>query len=366
MTTPDPLKPGSVIGILGGGQLGRMLAEAASSLGFRCHVFCPEADSPAFDVASARTLADYEDEAALHRFAAQVDVVTTEFENVPALTAEVLARLKPVRPGPKALAVAQDRLVEKSFIHNLGIAVADFTSVDRIGELAAQSAAIGYPQIIKTRRLGYDGKGQVRIARAADADAAYEAIGRAPAIIEGHVTFSREVSVVIARGVDGETRAFDIAENEHRDGILSVSHVPARIAHATAREAVAAAARIADALGYVGVLAVEFFVVGEGDAEALIVNEIAPRVHNSGHWTQDGALTSQFEQHIRAITGWPLGATTRLAPEAEMINLIGDDVREWREIASDPVAKLHLYGKREARDGRKMGHVNRLIGLTRG
>lgn len=351
------LPPGSTIGILGGGQLGRMLVLAAAPLGLKCHVFCPEADAPAFDVCGLRTVAGYDDEAALAAFASAVDVVTTEFENVPARTAEVLAARVPVRPPPRALAVAQDRLLEKSFIHGLGIPVADFAEVGSAEMLTANSAAIGFPQILKTRRLGYDGKGQVRIARADDVAAAWDALGRAPAIIEAVVPFACEVSVILARGSDGVVQAFDITENVHRAGILRTSRVPASVTPDVTEAALAAASKIAVALDYVGVLAVEFFVTAEGD---VLVNEIAPRVHNSGHWTIDACGCSQFEAQIRAAAGWPIPVLARHS-DAVMENLIGDDVLRVPVLAAEDGARLHLYGKREARAGRKMGHVTRLM-----
>jgi 5-(carboxyamino)imidazole ribonucleotide synthase len=352
------LAPGATIGILGGGQLGRMLALAAAPLGLRAHVFAPEADSPAFHVAAARTVARYDDEEALAAFAAAVDVVTTEFENVPARTAEALAARVPVRPSARALAIVQDRLPEKEFVRGLGIAVAPFAGVDTAQALAAAGSAIGFPQIVKTRRLGYDGKGQIRIARAEDAPAAWEALGGAPCVVEAVVAFAREVSVVAARGADGAFAAYEPTENVHEGGVLRRSSVPATIDDALAACLVADARRIGDALDHVGAFAVEFFVTAQG---AHLVNEIAPRVHNSGHWTIEGAATSQFEQHVRAVAGWPLGATARRAKRVEMANLIGEEAAGWAALAAEPGAHLHLYGKGAARPGRKMGHVTRLV-----
>ncbi|MCC2112991.1 MAG: 5-(carboxyamino)imidazole ribonucleotide synthase, partial [Hyphomicrobiales bacterium] len=339
--------------------LGRMLALAAAKLGLRCHIYCPDAESPAFEVAAAHTVAAYDDAEALDRFADAVDVVTYEFENVPGETAAILAAKSPVRPGANALAVSQDRLSEKTFIAGLGIEVAPFHAVDDGDDLARALDALGGSGVLKTRRFGYDGKGQVMIRSADEAGAALQPIGHQPAILEGFVTFEREVSVVIARSIDGAVEGFDPAANVHEHHILKWSRVPAGIAAETEAAAVDAARRIAAALDYAGVLSVEFFLVKEGGHERLIVNEIAPRVHNSGHWTESAATVSQFEQHIRAIAGWPLGRPLRHS-DVEMENLIGDDVERWVEIIAEPGAHLHLYGKRQTRPGRKMGHVNRL------
>ena len=357
---PTGLAPGAVLGILGGGQLARMIALAAADLGIRCHVFAPEADSPAFDVAARHTVADYEDEAALAGFAAAVDVVTYEFENVPAATAAFLAGRAPLHPGARALAVTQDRLSEKSFVAGLGLPVAPFRAVDTLADLEAAVAELGRPSVLKTRRFGYDGKGQVKIGVDTDLAQAWEEIGQFPAILEGFVSFVREVSVVAARGLDGSFAAFDVCENEHRDHILALTSVPARLGTAAAATAIDAARRIGEALGYVGVFAVEFFLVETSSGEQVVVNEIAPRVHNSGHWTSEGAQTSQFHQHVRAVCGFPLGAATRRGT-VTMENLIGDRVHDWRAILAEPGTHLHLYGKREARPGRKMGHVTRVL-----
>jgi len=351
--------PGAVLGIIGGGQLARMIALAAADLGIRSHIFAPEPENPAFDVAAAHTVGAYEDEAALARFAEAVDLVTYEFENVPAATAAFLSQRKPLHPGARALAVTQDRLTEKSFVAELGLAVAPFRAVDSIADLEAAVAALGRPSVLKTRRFGYDGKGQVKILPGTDLDEAYRAIGQAPAVLEGFVTFSREVSVVAARGSDGSFAAFDLCENEHRDHILAYTRIPAKVTAGTEAGAIEAARRIGEALGYVGVFAVEMFVVGEGAGESVVVNEIAPRVHNSGHWTSEGAETSQFHQHVRAVCGFPLGSARRRG-HVEMENLIGDAALRWRELLAEPGAHLHLYGKREARAGRKMGHVTRI------
>jgi 5-(carboxyamino)imidazole ribonucleotide synthase len=363
MTNLPVLKPGDTIGILGGGQLGRMLALAAAELGLNCHIFAPESDSCAFDVVSAKTCAPYEDEAALARFVETVSVVTYEFENVPAATANFLARHKPVLPGPTILAVVQDRLPEKEFVANLGIATAAFAKVDSLEELRSAAQKIGLPAILKTRRMGYDGKGQAAIRDMSEIDAAWLEIGKAPAILEQFVPFEREISVVAARSAEGEVVAYEAAENLHRDHILHRSRVPAQIPGALAGQAGVIASKIANALNYVGVLAVELFVVDEDGKRRLLVNEIAPRVHNSGHWTLDGATASQFEQHIRAVAGWPLAKPRRLG-RAEMVNLIGSEVSEWPKYLAEPGARVHFYGKGEARPGRKMGHVTRILPET--
>jgi 5-(carboxyamino)imidazole ribonucleotide synthase len=355
------LVPGATIGILGAGQLGRMLAMAAARLGLRSHVFAPESEAPAFDVAAGKTIGAYEDQAALARFAEGVDVVTYEFENVPTACVDFLSTLRPVRPGVRALSLTQDRLVEKSFLRDLGLKTAPFLAVEDAGGLARAVAELGRPSILKTRRFGYDGKGQALIREGSNLSALYRGLGAAPTILEGFVAFEREVSVVAARGLEGAFAAFDLCENEHERHILARTRVPAAIAPATQAEAVAIAAQILEALDYVGVLTVEMFVAREaGGAESLVVNELAPRVHNSGHWTIDGAQTSQFEQHVRAIAGWPLGATTRRG-RIEMRNLIGEEAADWREILAEPDLSLHLYGKMEARPGRKMGHVTRVL-----
>ncbi len=354
------LAPGATIGILGAGQLGRMLAMAAARLGLRSHVFAPEAEAPAFDVASATTIGAYEDEAALARFAEAVDVVTYEFENVPTTCVDFLSDLRPVRPGVRALSLTQDRLVEKTFLRDLGLRTAPFAPVEDAGALARAVAALGRPSILKTRRFGYDGKGQALIREGSNLSALYHGLGGGPTILEGFVSFEREVSVIAARGRDGQFVAFDPCENEHERHILARTRVPAAIDPATGAAAAAIARLILEALDYVGVLAVELFVTREPNgSEGLSVNELAPRVHNSGHWTIDGAQTSQFEQHIRAIVGWPLGAATRRG-NIEMRNLIGEEAAEWREILAEPDLSLHLYGKMEVRPGRKMGHVTKV------
>jgi len=350
------LPTGSTIGILGGGQLGRMLAVAAARLGYRTHIYEPGPDAPAADVARRVTTASYGDEAALAAFAAAVDLITFEFENVPAAALDLLEARRPIRPGRNALATSQDRIAEKDFLTGLGLTTAPYAPVTTAADLAAALARIGTPAILKTARMGYDGKGQARILSPADAPAALAAMQGAPAVLEGFVTFSHEVSVIAARSTLGEVSAYDPGENVHRDGILHTTTLPARLSPGQRTDAVLIAARILNALDYVGVMGVELFVTPGG----LLVNEIAPRVHNSGHWTQNGCAVDQFEQHIRAITGWPLGDGTRHA-DVEMTNLIGDDIARLPDLARQKDTALHLYGKAEARPGRKMGHVNRIL-----
>ncbi|WP_370274805.1 5-(carboxyamino)imidazole ribonucleotide synthase [Pararhodobacter marinus] len=352
----ETLQPGAVIGILGGGQLGRMLSVAASRLGLRCHVYDPGANPPAGHVAERVTTAPWDDEAALRAFAASVDVITYEFENIPTATLDLLESLKPVRPGRRALAVSQDRLTEKDFLTGLGLKTAPYRDVPDRAALEAALAEIGTPAILKTRRLGYDGKGQARIMEPAQADAALDEMGGAEAILEGFVDFTHEVSVIAARGVTGEVACYDPGENVHRDGILRTTTLPARLAPGQHMDAVLLAGKILNALDYVGVMGVELFVTPRG----LIVNEIAPRVHNSGHWTQAGCTVDQFEQHIRAVAGWPLGNGQRYA-DVVMENLIGDDVDRVPELARAADVQIHLDGKGAARPGRKMGHVNRIV-----
>jgi 5-(carboxyamino)imidazole ribonucleotide synthase len=350
-------QPGATIGILGGGQLGRMLALAAARLGFKCHVFSPNPDSPAFDVVHRVTCADYTDTQALDRFAGEVDLVTYEFENVPAECATFLAARVPVLPDPKILATTQDRLAEKNFVAALGIGTAPFAAVAEPAGLEAAIAQVGRPAVLKTRRFGYDGKGQATIKNGGDPQAAWREVGGQPCILEAFVPFAREVSVVAARAHDGSVECFDVTENEHRDHILKVSRVPAALSEAGAQEARRIAETIARKFAYVGVLAVELFVLRDG---GLLVNEIAPRVHNSGHWTIDGASVSQFEQHIRAVAGWPLGKPIRHG-RVEMTNLIGDEVEDYPRWLAIPGAAVHLYGKKAVRPGRKMGHVTRVF-----
>jgi 5-(carboxyamino)imidazole ribonucleotide synthase len=352
------LQPEATIGILGGGQLGRMLALAAARLGFKCHIFSPSPDSPAFDVVHRVTCADYNDREALDRFAADVDVVTYEFENVPAETATFLSARVPVLPDPQILATTQDRLAEKEFVTGLGIRTAQFAAVSEPADLAAAIERIGRPAVLKTRRFGYDGKGQATIKNGSEVEALWRELGAQPCILEAHVPFEREVSVVAARSRDGAVACFDVTENEHRDHILKISRVPAAISEVAGVQAQRIAETIAHKFGYVGVLAVEMFVLNNGTG--LLVNEIAPRVHNSGHWTLDGASVSQFEQHIRAVAGWPLARPVRRG-KVEMINLIGSEVADYRAWLEVPGAAVHLYGKTAVRPGRKMGHVTRVF-----
>jgi 5-(carboxyamino)imidazole ribonucleotide synthase len=355
----SPLTPGATIGILGGGQLARMLAQAASRIGLNCHVYSPEADSCAFEVVRHHTLGAYEDQDRLDEFARACDVITYEFENVPAPTASFLAQRKPVLPEPRVLAITQDRLIEKDFIDKLGIATAPYAAVGDAPQLFEAAKKVGLPAILKTRRMGYDGKGQQKIDAGGDPAAAWRALHGASCILEGFVPFEREISVVVARGRDGSLRSFDVTENEHRDHILKISRVPAAIPPEVAAEAARIAEAIAAAFDYVGVLAVEMFVLRDGTARRVLVNEVAPRVHNSGHWTIDGCTVSQFEQHIRAVAGWPLAEPVRLG-RVEMTNLIGVEADDYARYLTLPGASLHLYGKGEARPGRKMGHVTRV------
>ena len=352
----DPLQPGATIGILGGGQLGRMLSVASSRLGFKTHIFEPGTNPPAGDVAHRVTTAPYEDEAALTDFSESVDVITYEFENIPTAALDILERHRPIRPGREALRVSQDRLTEKAFLQDLGLKTAPFAGIASQADLDAALEMIGVPAILKTRRFGYDGKGQARIKSAGDAAPALASLAGAAAILEGFVDFSHEVSVIAARSPSGEVACFDPGENVHRDGILHTTTVPARLSQSQRMDAVLIAAKILNALDYVGVMGVELFVTQQG----LIVNEIAPRVHNSGHWTQNGCAVDQFEQHIRAVVGWPLGDGQRHS-DIVMENLIGADVERIPELSRERDCAIHLYGKAEAKPGRKMGHINRII-----
>ena len=353
MTKPLPV--GATIGILGGGQLGRMLAVAAARLGLKTHIYEPGEGAPAGDVAHRVTTASYEDTAALTAFGQSVDVITYEFENIPTSALDLLESLAPIHPGRNALATSQDRLTEKTFLRDLGLQTAPFADITDAASLDAAMAEIGTPAILKTRRFGYDGKGQARIMTPADAERALADMAGAPAILEGFVDFSHEVSVIGARSPDGAVACYDPGENVHEAGILRTTTVPARLSPGQRTDAVLIAAKILNALDYVGVMGVELFVTPKG----LIVNEIAPRVHNSGHWTQNGCTICQFEQHIRAVAGWPLGDGTRHA-DVVMENLIGDDMDRVPEIAKTGAA-IHLYGKAEVKPGRKMGHVNRIV-----
>ncbi|MGR3838941.1 MAG: 5-(carboxyamino)imidazole ribonucleotide synthase [Cognatishimia sp.] len=353
MSTPLPL--GSTIGILGGGQLGRMLSVAASRLGYKSHIFEPGANPPAGQVADQVTTAAYEDEAALIAFAQSVDVITYEFENIPTSALDVLESHRPIRPGREALRVSQDRITEKDFLTNLGLKTAPYAQIDSAEDLHRAMGDIGTPSILKTRRFGYDGKGQVRLSDDSDPSQAMQDVADAPSVLEGFVNFSHEVSVIAARGIGGDVACFDPGENVHKGGILRTTTVPARLPGTLRMDAVLIASQILNALDYVGVMGVELFVTREG----LIVNEIAPRVHNSGHWTQNGCAVDQFEQHIRAVTGLPLGDGAR-HNDVVMENLIGADMDRVPELLTEPHVALHLYGKAEAKPGRKMGHVNRV------
>jgi 5-(carboxyamino)imidazole ribonucleotide synthase len=353
------LKPGDTIGILGGGQLGRMLAMAAPRLGLRCQIFSPDPDSPAFDVVLNATCAEYADVEALELFANDVDVITYEFENVPAAAAMVLAARRPVLPNRKILETTQDRLAEKDFVKRLGIGTADYADVSSADTLRLAIARIGLPAVLKTRRFGYDGKGQTIVRDGDDPEQVWEQLSTKSAILEAFIPFEREISVIAARSGSGEVECFDVTENEHRDHILKVSRAPAAISDALAMQARLIAEQIATALNYIGVLAVEMFVVQGDGGSKVLVNEIAPRVHNSGHWTLDGASVSQFEQHIRAIAGWPLGKPVRHGP-VTMTNLIGDDICSYEKWLTTPGATVHLYGKGPPRPGRKMGHVTQV------
>lgn len=355
----DALAPGSVIGILGGGQLGRMLAQAGARLGFDIHIFDTAANGPAARVAARSWAAPWADDGAVQTFAAKCDVLTFEFENIPASALAAAESAAPVRPGRKSLELTQDRLIEKRFIREAGCSTVDFAEVNCIDDLEAAAAELGRPAILKTRRFGYDGKGQAVIREDTDLSGAWAAIGEQPAILEAFAPFSRELSVVAARAENGEMAIYPLAENSHSGGILRVSKAPANVSPEIEARAIEIARAIGDGLDHIGVFAVELFdVAGE-----LIINEIAPRVHNTGHWTMDACTCSQFENHIRAVAGWPLGAT-RPHSACEMTNLIGDDVAPWHALASESDACLHLYGKREARPGRKMGHINRLSKLS--
>jgi 5-(carboxyamino)imidazole ribonucleotide synthase len=355
-----PVAPGGTIGILGGGQLARMLALAAARLGLKVHIYSDETDAPAYQVAAAHTIGKFDDIAALKMFASRCDAVTFEFENVPAATLETIDDTKPVAPCAKALRITQDRFDEKSFVVSLGLRTPAFFAVHSTDEARAAFDKLGSRGVIKTRRFGYDGKGQAKVSSADDTARAFAAFNNHPAILEAFVDFAFEASVVGARASDGAFAAFDPPENIHEHHILRRSIVPGRLTHAQGDEAKAIARRIADALDYVGVFAVELFVMKDG---SLLVNEIAPRVHNSGHWTIEACAVSQFEQHIRAIAGWPLGDPARHA-DAVMQNIIGEEAADWRGLAQKPGA-LHLYGKSEIRAGRKMGHFTTLSPLTK-
>lgn len=361
MSTDSPrgaktiFSPGATIGILGGGQLGRMLALAGARLGLHTHIYTPDIDCPAAIAATHVTEGDFDDVEAVLAFAKKCDAVTYEFENVPAMTAKAAASVTPLRPGARALDVSQDRLVEKSFLRaQIGVDVAGFEDINTVHDLRRAVKRLGLPCVLKTRRFGYDGKGQVILKSEADIATAWETLSPVPCILEAFVPFAREVSIVAARGLDGQMAAYPLTENVHRNHILHTSSAPASQDDGSAARM---AGMILEQLDYVGVMGVEFFQMADG---RLIVNEIAPRVHNSGHWTQDAGCTDQFEQHMRAVAGWPLGdATPRHG--VVMTNLIGDDVKAWETLATEPGTYIHLYGKSESRPGRKMGHVNRIV-----
>ncbi len=350
------IPPGGTIGILGGGQLGRMAAMAAARLGYRCHIYCPDEGAPAADVSAATIVATYDDIAALQAFARSVDIVTFEFENVPAAATEALAALKPTRPAPHVLHLTQQRLREKNFLTSINVPTTRYLEVAHKEALPQAVQALGRPCVLKSASFGYDGKGQVRIDPETDLNSVWETMGGGLAILEAFVEFQREISVVIARGVDGYMELFVPVENQHRNHILDTTIAPARITKAISEKAEAIARHIAQEIKLVGLLGVEMFVTKSGD---VLVNELAPRPHNSGHWTIDACVTSQFEQFIRAVCGLPLGSPARHS-DAVMKNLLGDEIDNWKQILSEPGAKLHLYGKTEARPGRKMGHVTRL------
>ncbi len=357
---PSPLPPGSTIGILGGGQLGRMTAIAAARLGYRTHVFAPEADSPGMQVATAHTLAAYEDAGALRRFAEAVDVVTFEFENVPITTLDALEGLIPCRPGRRALAICQDRVAEKRFLTEAGVPVAPWREVRSEAELEAAIAEIGLPAVLKTTRLGYDGRGQAVLRRPEDAALAFARLAPKPLILEAFVPFVAEISGLAARGLDGTVATYDAIENRHRHHILDLSFAPARLPAQAAEAVRAHVAAVAAQLDLVGVVALEMFLLPDG---RLLGNEIAPRPHNSGHWTMDACLCGQFEQHVRAVTGLPIGGTARHS-DAVMRNLVGPEgLAAWPALVAREDVVAHWYGKAEARPGRKLGHANRLLSL---
>lgn len=358
------LTPGSTIGILGGGQLGRMLALAAAQLGLQCHIFAPGSASPAFDVATYKTVADYADSDALKIFAQHVDVVTFEFENVPKSSLLKIAEYgKLTFPCVSALNIIQDRLLEKQYISGMGIPVAPFCNIETFEDLLQGVADIGVPAMLKTRRFGYDGKGQVKIDNQSTLAEAYGHTDQQPRILEAFVEYEKELSIIAVRGLDGSYKSYDTTENSHSQQILRQSHVPANISLNIKEQAIDITKKIAENMNYVGVIAVEFFYLGETAQQPLLVNEIAPRVHNSGHWTLDACLISQFENHIRAIAGWPLADTSRHS-DAQMTNLIGEDVLDWTNIVEKENTKIHLYRKEKVKHGRKMGHVTQIFPKT--
>ena len=361
-TVMHPLEPGSTIGIFGGGQLGRMLASAATELGFRTHIFCPEGEAPATEISHGSTRAAYDDLDAVRNFASSCDRITYEFENISLSAANAASAVRVLAPGSRALEVSQDRLVEKRFVEACGFHVAPYAPVNSSEELEDAIDRIGAPGILKSCRFGYDGKGQSRVTHDSDPAEVWTEMSEVPSVYEGFVDFAFEFSVVAARSSAGEFAAYDIGRNEHGGGILLKCQVPSPLPEEEGARAKEIARTIADELGYVGVIAVEFFYDRNAE-DPLIVNEFAPRVHNSGHWTMDACAHSQFENHIRAVAGWPLGATERHS-DAEMTNLIGSQAHDWLGWASRPASAIHLYGKKDARPGRKMGHVTTLLPHT--
>lgn len=353
------IAPGGTIGILGDGQLGRMMALAAAEMGYKTHIYGQDGSGPASQVCTTMTVAAYDNKEALRKFADSVDAVTLEFENIPTATVTFLEPLVPVRPGRRVLEIAQDRHIEKSFINSLGVPTAPFANVESLSELRKAVQRIGTPSILKTRKFGYDGKGQFKLTSATQIDQAWEEIGEQPAVLEGFIPFELEISVLVARGVNGDIESYVPVENRHKNHILDITLAPAAILKTVSDHAMKQARKIAEQLDLVGLIAVEMFVAGDGD---VLVNEIAPRPHNSGHWTIEACMTSQFKQSIRAAAGLPLGSAAHHS-NAVMRNLIGDDANHWQEILKHPEMSLHLYGKAEARDGRKMGHVTRLFPL---
>ncbi len=362
---PSLVAPGGTVGILGGGQLGRMLTLAAAELGLKTHIYTPDSKSPAGQVANSVTQAGFEDEAALLQFAQSVDIVTYEFENIPLEVTSYLQNHVAILPDPQALAIAQDRLAEKTFLQQNGIATAPFAEVSADHSIEQAIEHIGCPAVLKTRRLGYDGKGQRVIRESKEAPGAWKSLAKAPALLEAFIDFGCEISVIAARGQDGAIACYDIAENIHANHILHQTFVPARVSNTIAQAALKTATDIIRKLNYVGVMGIEMFanLPGPDAPHLLMVNEIAPRVHNSGHWTSDACPVSQFEQHMRAICGWPLGSTTR-THNAVMTNLLGEEWRRWQTYAQTPNTSLHLYGKQDTRPGRKMGHVTQLLPLV--
>jgi 5-(carboxyamino)imidazole ribonucleotide synthase len=356
--TTFPLPPNATIGLVGGGQLGRMSALAAARLGYRCHILTRETDSPAAQVSHAATISDYSDPVSLRAFAEAVDVISFEFENVSAEGLDLLASLRPVRPAPSVLRISQDRIDEKTFLNKAGVATAPWAEVTSRSDLDAAVARLGLPAVLKTTRLGYDGKGQAMLRTAEDLDAAWDRLTPKPLVLEGFVDFAQEISVIVARGADGALSSFDTVENRHRDHILDLTFAPARISQPVDRAAQAIARRVAEAVNLIGLLAVEMFIDSNGN---VLVNEIAPRPHNSGHWTIDACPASQFELHIRAIAGLPLPPAVRHS-DAVMKNLIGPEgMALWPAALAAPGIIPHLYGKAEALPGRKMGHATRLF-----